>query len=118
MLNGLLCAIAFLLCFGTGIACNSLLKVKDSFCDIAKQLCSTNPVDAALETLKRDLHLRVEKLEAHWEEMYAKFDRLDRSSKQRLARDRASAEEIPEPVPEPALTREAQRAALRSKMRG
>jgi len=70
-----------------------------------------------VESEIRDIRLRVEKNEAHWEAMYAKFDRLQRSSKQRVARDRPSEEVASEAVPTVELTVEEQKLELRRKMR-
>lgn len=117
MLSGLLLTIAILIVCGTGFACNSLLKAKDALCDLCTQLCQTGPGDKAIESVRRDLTLRVEKMEGHWDEMYAKFDRLQRSETQRQARSRRSAEEAPEPLEPPKeLTQEEQRAELRKKI--
>jgi len=76
--------------------------------------------DAALkrhvETEIRALLLRVENNEAHWDQMYAKFDRLQRSSNQRASRDRRTEEAAAEPVPVPELTPEEQRMELRKRI--
>jgi len=71
-----------------------------------------------VETEIRGIQLRVEKNEAHWDAMYAKFDRLQRSSNQRSTRDRVAEEAAVGPVPEPVLTKEEQRMALRKRIHG
>ncbi len=69
-----------------------------------------------VETEIRGLSLRVEKNEAHWDAMYAKFDRLQRSSKQRGDRDRLADEAAAEVVPPKELTRDEQRMELRKRI--
>ncbi len=64
----------------------------------------------------RGLELRVEKYEAHWESMYAKFDRLLRSMKQRVDRDRLSDDGAGEVVPPKELTEQEQRMELRKRI--
>ncbi len=83
-------------------------------------LTSGTPSDALLkrvETEFRNITLRVEKQEAHWEEMYAKFDRLQKAEKQRDRRTAASAELPLEPPIEEELTPDQQKLELRKKMR-
>jgi len=84
-------------------------------------LSSGTPSDTLLrrvETEFRDMRLRVEKTEGHWEEMYAKFDRLQKAEKQRDRRSAAVAELPLEPLETTKeLTRQEQRAALASKIR-
>jgi len=117
MLSVLLSTIAILIVCGTGFACYSLRQAQQSLCDLATQLCKTGPGDKAIESVRRDLTLRVEKMEAHWDEMYAKFDRFQRSETQKQARSRRSAEEAVEPLEPPKeLTKEEQRAELRKKI--
>ncbi len=84
-------------------------------------LSSGTPSDTLLKRVEsefRDIRLRVEKQEGHWEEMYAKFDRLYKAEKQRQRRGTASAElPIEPPQEEKMLTRAEQRQALGSKIR-
>lgn len=84
-------------------------------------LSSGTPSDTLLkrvETEFRDMRLRVEKTEGHWEEMYAKFDRLQKAEKQRDRRSAASAELPLEPLEQKKLTRAEERSALASRIRG
>jgi len=83
-------------------------------------LDSGTPSDTLLkrvETEFREIRLRVEKFEAHWEEMYAKFDRLQKSEKQRARRSTADAEETLEPVVETVPNAEQLKTEMRRKMR-
>lgn len=84
-------------------------------------LSSGTPSDTLLkrvETEFRDMRLRVEKTEAHWEEMYAKFDRLQKAEKQRDRRSAASAElPLEPPLEEVEQTREQKLASLRNRIR-
>lgn len=118
-LNFILLTIAISNVCGMIIARDSLLKARASISDLCKQLSTPGPGDKAIESVRRDLNLRVEKIEAHWEEMYAKFSRLQRSETQREARSRRSAEEAPEPLEIPKeLTVEQQKQELRRKIHG
>jgi len=117
MLNGLLSTIAILIVCGTAFACYSVRKAQIALSELCTDLCRTGPGDKAIESVRRDLTLRVEKMEAHWDEMYAKFDRFQRSETQKQARSRRSAEEAVEPLEAPKeLTQEEQRAELRKKI--
>lgn len=116
MLNVLLILIAILIVSGTGFACYSLHQAQVSLCELCTQLSRNHPADKAVEVVRRDLTLRVEKIEAHWDEMYAKFSRLQKSETQREARSRRSAEEAPEPLEPKTLTAEEQKMELRKKI--
>lgn len=86
---------------------------------VEDKMAKVDPPEALkrrVETLAHDLQLRVEKNEAHWDAMYVKFDRLQRSSKQHATRRAASDEAALEEVVPPELTAEEQKMELRKKI--
>jgi len=115
----ILSTIAVCVVLVSGLACNSLLKAKKELVDLLLREKAPEDWKVYVDKAVLDLRLRVEKFEAHWEEMYAKFDRLQKAEKQRTRRDAATSAEMPLELPEPTkLSRSEERAQLAVKIRG
>lgn len=100
------------------LACNSLLKAKTNLVDLLLREGAPKDWKVYVDAEVLNLRLRVEKFEAHWEEMYAKFDRLQKAEKQRDRRGAASLPELPlEPLLPEKLSRSEERARLALKIR-
>lgn len=114
----ILSTIAVCVVLVSGLACNSLLKAKKELVDLLLREKAPQDWKVYVDKAVLDLRLRVEKFEAHWEEMYAKFDRLQKAEKQRDRRSAGSQAELPlEPLETKALTRAEERAQLAVKIR-
>jgi len=103
----------------SGLACNSLMKAKKELVDLLLREKAPQDWKVYVDEKLLEMRLRVEKFEAHWDEMYAKFERLQRNEKQRRTREAASPAELPlEPPEQTKLSRSEERAQLAVKIRG
>lgn len=116
----ILSTIAICVVLVSGLACNSLLKAKKDLVDLLLREKAPQDWKVYVDKAILDLRLRVEKFEGHWEEMYAKFKRLQTAEKQRDRRSAALSPELPLEPLEPSVpeSRVEERARLALKMRG